>query len=236
MKRILVTRQLPPLAQKRLESLPLKLTQWDHYDTIMPRELFINQSQEQDGILIMLTDRIDAELLEKTSLKAISTMSVGIDHIDSELCSKLGIPVFNTPDVLTDATADTAIALILNTMRKIPMAINAVKSGKWKDWNPIGFCGSQLSGKKIGIVGMGRIGQAVSKRLLPFQVNEILYYGNSKKELDFKARFVSFDRLLEESDVIIATCSLNSETTRIFDNAAFQIYVSFRCSMNKSQL
>ena len=159
-------------------------------DTSIPRSLLLEWIQDCQGVLCLLTDKIDQKFLEQgKQIKVVSTMSVGMDHIQLDECQARHIQVFNTPDVLTDATADLAIGLLLCTLRKLPQAVNAVKEGTWGTWNPIWMCGSELKGKTVGIVGLGRIGQGIAERLLPFKVDEVLYTGTRDKKNQFE--FVS---------------------------------------------
>jgi glyoxylate/hydroxypyruvate reductase len=218
MKKILITRLLPPATQQRLSQLPLHIVQWKSLDPI-PRDYFIDQSRDCDGLLIMLTDRVDKEFLATTRTKFISTMSVGMDHIDVLETKRRGIQVFNTPDVLTDATAELGVALILTLIRRIPAAMEQVKTGGWKTWDPLWMCGQQLTGKTIGIVGMGRIGQGLADRLLPFQV-KIVYTSRTNKQCDFT--YVSFDELIQQSDIVILSCALNESTRHLVNRDVLQ--------------
>jgi lactate dehydrogenase-like 2-hydroxyacid dehydrogenase len=149
----------------------------------------------------MLTDRVDAELLDAApGLRAISTMAVGTDNIDVEDAARRGIPVGHTPDVLTDTTADLAVALMLAAARRLPEGEAAVRAGEWGPWHPSWLLGRDLHGATVGIVGMGRIGQAVARRLEGFGV----------RLLD--ARRDGLERVLEESDFVTLHCPLTEAT------------------------
>ncbi|KAJ3325406.1 hypothetical protein HDV06_004265 [Boothiomyces sp. JEL0866] len=215
MKKILVTRKLPPLTQLKLESLDIQLWQWNSYTDPIPRDVLLKQLPLNDGLLCMLTDRIDREALNGTNLQAISTVSVGMDHIDQDECNKRNIRLGNTPDVLTDHTAELCMGLLLATLRKFPAAIESVKKGTWSTWDPIWMCGSGLKGKSVGIVGLGRIGQAIAERIVPFKPREILYSGQSAKKTLYESKFVGFEELIKQSDVVILSCALTAATKHL---------------------
>ncbi|KFQ96824.1 Glyoxylate reductase/hydroxypyruvate reductase, partial [Nipponia nippon] len=148
-------------------------------------------------------------------LKVISTLSVGFDHLSLEEIKKRGIRVGYTPDVLTDATAELSVALLLAACRRLPEAVEQVKNGGWTTWKPLWMCGYGLSDSTVGIIGLGRIGQAVARRLKPFGVKRFLYTGSRPKPesaAEFEAEFVPLTRLAEESDFIVVTCALTPAT------------------------
>jgi glyoxylate reductase len=134
------------------------------------RQMILEHVHGKDGLLCLLTDRIDAEIMEAAGpgLKVISSYSVGIDNVDVAAASARGIPVGNTPGVLTDATADMAFALLLAAGRRIVEGAQGVKSGRWKTWGPNFMLGADLAGATLGIVGYGRIGRAVARRAVGF--------------------------------------------------------------------
>jgi glyoxylate/hydroxypyruvate reductase len=145
-------------------------------------------------------------------------MSVGYDHIDTSACKQLGIALKNTPDVLTEATSELAIALVLATLRKIIPSANAVKNGAWGAWSPTGMCGRSLVGTTVGIVGLGRIGMDIAKKLRVFGVSRVLYTARQQKNVT-DAEFLPIQDLVAKSDVVIIACALNSETKQMFDKA-----------------
>ncbi|NXN19086.1 GRHPR reductase, partial [Indicator maculatus] len=149
------------------------------------------------------------------SLKVISTMSVGFDHLALDEIKKRGIRVGYTPDVLTDATAELSVALLLAACRRLPEAVEQVKNGGWTTWKPLWMCGYGLSESTVGIIGLGRIGQAVARRLKPFGVRRFLYSGSRPRPesaAEFGAEYVPLIRLAEESDFVVVTCSLTPAT------------------------
>jgi len=224
--RVLVTRSdLPPSALQILsEKCELDIAPNDYP---IERDQLLKKVVGIDALYCMITEKVDGEVLDAAGpqLKVISTMSVGYDHLDINEIKKRNIAVGNTPGVLTAATAELTVALTLATSRRIVEAHQEIANGGWAKcgWSPLWMCGSGLVGSNIGIVGLGRIGLAVAKRLKPFDISKILYTGkNAKVEgSDIGAEFVSFDQLLRQSDIIIVTCSLNEETRNLFDSAAF---------------
>uniref|UniRef100_A0A0B7A6L8 Glyoxylate reductase/hydroxypyruvate reductase n=1 Tax=Arion vulgaris TaxID=1028688 RepID=A0A0B7A6L8_9EUPU len=159
-------------------------------------------------------------------LKVVGTMSVGLEHIDLVECQKRGVKVGYTPNVLTESVAEVAVTLTLATARRLEEAFQAVRSGVWgTKWeNALWMTGKQIFGSVIGIVGLGRIGIATAKRLAAFQPAKIVYTGNSPKVYaeDIGAVFLSFEELLEVSDYVIATCSINETSKGLFGAEAFK--------------
>ncbi|CAG8646899.1 16480_t:CDS:2, partial [Acaulospora morrowiae] len=224
---ILLTRSLPPEPQKKLENTPgIELIHWK--EGPIPRQRFLELVPGVDGILCMITDKIDSELLEAAgpNLKVVSTFSVGYDHVDTNELRKRKITLGYTPDVLTDATAEITVLLVLAVARRMREGIEAVENGEWSTWSPTWMLGTQLTNKTIGIVGLGRIGTAAALRLKPFlgTNGKIIYTGISDKPKPaiLGANKVSFDELLEESDVICICCALNEKTKEMFNYNAFK--------------
>jgi glyoxylate reductase len=180
-----------------------------------------------DALLSLLTDRVDEEVLTAgRSLKLVANIAVGYENVDVEAARRLGITVTNTPDVLTEATADQTFALLLAAARRVPEADRAVRDGRFPPWRldqPL--LGLDVHGKTLGIVGMGRIGAAVARRgRLGFGM-QILYHSRTRREgveRSLDARFVSFDDLLTESDIVSIHVPGTAETRHLFDAAAFE--------------
>src|SRR4051812_40600537 len=164
MARVLVTRRLPFPALDRLEAAGHELDVWP--EPLPPTgEQLREHAAEADAILCLLTDRVDHALLAAAPrLRAVAVMAVGTDNVDLDVCRARGIPVGNTPDVLTEATADLAFALILAAARRLPEAAEAAKNGAWRTWEPANWLGLDVHGATLGIIGYGRIGQAVAAR------------------------------------------------------------------------
>jgi glyoxylate reductase len=210
---VYITRKISTEAEERIRQIA-DVDVWEG-DTPVPRPVLLDKAKQADGLLVMLTDRVDRELLaQASSLKVVSTMSVGVDHIEVEAVKEKGIIVTNTPDVLTDATADLAFALLLATARRIVEANRAVHTGEWRTWSPLFMAGQQVHGRTLGIIGMGRIGTAVAKRAKGFEMN-VLYHNRSRKpeaESTLGVQYRALPELLKESDFVVVLTPLTAET------------------------
>ncbi len=185
----------------------------------------LEQIGEAEGVLCLLIDRIDQNLLDLAPrLRVVSNMAVGYDNVDTLACTHRGIPVGNTPGVLTDATADLAMALLLSAARRLPKAAMDAKDGFWRTWSPTGWLGSDLRGATLGIVGMGKIGKAVAQRAQAFGLK--LIYSDHKQvfeaSLPFNVEYRSFDELLSESDFVSLHCPLTIQTKGMIDATALK--------------
>jgi len=190
-----------------------------------PRAELLRRVAGCDGILTLLTDRVDAELLDAAGpqLRVVSNFAVGFDNIDVPECTRRGIPVGNTPGVLTETTADLAWALLMAAARRVVEGADYVRAGKWKTWGPLLLLGPDVHGATLGIVGFGRIGQAVARRASGFGMR-ILYHDVQRVdpavESELGARYVPLDRLLAESDFVSLHVNLTAETRGLIDAAA----------------
>lgn len=178
----------------------------------------MEQAKGVDGLLSLLTDRIDAELLDLMGpqLRVISNMAVGVDNIDLAAATERGIPVGNTPGVLTDATADQAFALLLAAARRFREADRFLRAGKWVTWSPSQLLGADLVGATLGIVGFGRIGKAIARRAKGFDLT-VLYHDPSA-ESTYGALPVDLNSLLRESDFVSINLPLTSETRHLVNS------------------
>ncbi len=162
------------------------------------------------GILSLLTAKIDERLLSRASqLRVVSNMAVGVDNVDVAACTQRDIPLGHTPDVLTDATADLTMAILLSAARRIPESAQDAKEGRWGTWSPTGWLGADLRGAQLGIVGMGKIGQAVAERARGFGIR--LAYANPAT-IESDAIHLPLDELLKTSDFVSLHCPLNEST------------------------
>src|SRR5919198_2906858 len=191
MARCFVTRRLPGTALDRLAAAH-EVDLWTGASPPDRAEL-VTRAGDAEGLLSQLTERVDADLLDQCPrLVAVANYAVGYDNVDVEAATARGVPVGNTPDVLTDATADLTWALMLAAARRLPEAERSERSGEWS-WEPDFLLGQDVHGATLGIVGMGRIGSAVARRAQGFDM-EVIYYSRSGG--------VSFDELLERSDYV----------------------------------
>ncbi len=179
------------------------------------RKQLLEQVRGVDGLLCLLTERIDVEVMEAIGpqVKVISSMSVGVDHIDLAEAARRGIPIGNTPGVLTDATADQAFALLLAAARRVVEGVDYIRAGKWTTWHPQLLLGADMVGATLGIIGFGRIGQAVAKRAQGFDMRVI--YHDPTAEPAFGARPVDLATLLSESDFVSLHVPLTEETRQM---------------------
>jgi glyoxylate reductase len=200
--RVFVTRELPGGALDRLRA-EHDVEVWPKR-TPPPRSDLLARAPELEGLLSLLTDAVDAELIDAAAkLRAISNYAVGVDNVDVEAATARGIPVGNTPDVLTESTADLAVALMLAIARRLAEGEAYVRAGDWRTWEPGLLLGRDLHGATVGIVGHGRIGQAVGRRLEGFGC-ELLTTSRSGG--------VSLEELIERSDFVTIHCPLTPET------------------------
>jgi glyoxylate reductase len=168
-----------------------------------------------DGALTLLTDKIDGPLLDRhPTLKVISNLAVGYDNIDVDAATERGVLVCNTPDVLTNATADHTWALLLAAARRIPESIAYVREGRWRTWGPMLLLGQEVSGATIGVVGLGRIGKEVAKRARGFDMRVLAYdpMEDAAFAREHDITYTALDRLLEESDFVTLHVALTPET------------------------
>jgi glyoxylate reductase len=203
--KILLTRRIHDFAVKELK----KKYDVEIYTGMipMPKKLLISKIKDKDGLICYPYDSIDADVINAgTKLKAISTYSVGYDHIDVKTATSRGISVGYTPEVLTRATADMTMALMLSLFRRIPEGDKLIRNDKWNTiFGPYEFLGTDLYQKTLGIFGMGRIGKAVVKRAAGFEMN-IIYHNRTrlsiKEEKKLGVKYVSLDNLFRTSDVV----------------------------------
>ena len=201
---IYVTRKLPEAVIARLSgSYQGRLNQED-----IPRspDEIVAGAKGADAILVTPVDKINAELIDRLpdSVRMIATFSVGHEHIDLKAAKAKGLPVSNTPDVLTDATADITLLLMLGAARRAYEGERAVREGTWKSWSTVYMLGVHMTGKRLGIFGMGRIGQAVAKRARAFDM--VIHYSNRNRlppELEAGAVFhANADDMLSHFDIL----------------------------------
>jgi len=212
--RVYITRRIPTEALEVLTA-HLDCRMWDEHEAPVPRDVLEREAAEADGLLTMVSDRVDDALLDRAPrLKVVANMAVGYDNIDVQSCTRRGILVTNTPGVLTETTADLAWALLMAAARRIPEAERVVREGRWKSWAPMMLTGQDVYGATLGIVGMGQIGSAVARRARGFDM-KILYHNRRRRpeaERSLGAEYRDLDSLLRESDFVVILTPLTPET------------------------
>lgn len=192
------------------------------YDRVLTREELLQAVKGKDGIISLLTDKIDAEVFDAAGpqLKVVSNYAVGYDNIDVNEATKRGIVVTNTPGVLTETTADLTWALIMAVARRVVEADKFTRAGKYEGWAPMLFLGQDVYGKTLGIIGMGRIGQAVARRAKGFNMKVL--YNDIRRipedlEKELNATFASIDEVIENSDFVSLHTYLSPETYHLIN-------------------
>lgn len=235
---VVVTRRLPEAVETRLKELfDVELNE---SDVPFSRAQLVAAVQRADVLVPTLNDDIDQRLLAQAGekLRLIANYGAGFDHIDVQTARQRGILVSNTPGVLTDDTADTTMALILMVMRRFKEGSNVMQTGDWNGWSPSAFLGARVGGKRLGILGMGRIGQALARRARPFGLQ--IHYHNRKKvhqaiENELEATYwESLDQMLSRVDILSINCPhtpstfhlLNARRLKLMKPTAFVINTS----------
>lgn len=237
--KIVVTRQLMPLIEARMSEL--FDAQFNHDDRPLSREELAIAMQESDVIVPTVTDRIDADLIRQAgpNLGLIASFGAGVDHIDLAAARAARIIVTNTPGVFTDDTADLTVMLIIGVPRRVREGIALVRRSEWTGWAPSALLGWQLGGKSLGIVGMGRIGQAVAHRARAFGLN-ILYHNRHRLpqavENMHGATYVEdLDDLIVRSDILTLHCSSTKDSRHLIDARRISLMKSTACLINTAR-
>ncbi|MEL7259273.1 MAG: D-glycerate dehydrogenase [Pseudomonadota bacterium] len=218
---VVVTRRLPDVVENRMRDLfdvSLRET-----DAPMTREELVEAMKTADVLVPTITDKIDAGLIGQAgeNLKLIANYGAGVDHIDVHTARQRGILVSNTPGVLTDDTADMTMALILSVTRRIPEGLAVMQSERWEGWSPTALLGGRIAGRRLGILGMGRIGQAVARRASVFGMQ--IHYHNRHRlrpeiEQDLGATYwESLDQMVARMDVISVNCPHTPSTFHLMN-------------------
>ncbi|MCH8806725.1 MAG: D-glycerate dehydrogenase [Planctomycetes bacterium] len=219
---ILLTRRMPPPAERLLRDAGLRVDAVENDAPLPPAEL-LRRVRGVSGLICSLSEPVDTAVLEAAgpSLRVVANFAVGVDNIDVPACTACGVRVTNTPDILTDATADLTWALILATARRVVEGDRHVRSGEWKGWTPTESLGVELTGATLGIVGAGRIGTAVGLRSRGFGMRVLYVHprANATLESDVGAERVDLDRLLRESDILTLHVPMTQENHHLIDRA-----------------
>lgn len=235
--RVFVARRLPTIGL----DLIAPHCEADIWPDMLPpsAEILRERVRDCEGLISLLTDRVDEELLASApKLRVVSNFAVGVNNIDLKAASRRGIRVGNTPGVLTEATADIAVTLLLAACRRLGESATDAREGRWTTWDPLGWLGQDLVGRTLGVVGMGRIGQATARRLHFGWGMKVIYTARSPKpeaDKELKATQVSLDRLLEQSDFVSVHTDLNAETKGLFGKAEFDRMKSTAVFVNTSR-
>jgi glyoxylate reductase len=237
MQKILVTGNLPA------EVMDLLKGSYDvdvqREDRPMERQRLLEAIADREGLLSMITDSIDEELLSRApKLKMIANMGVGYNNIDVAAATRHGIPVSNTPGVLTEATADLAFTLLLAVARRVVEGDKRVRAGEFQFWAPFLFLGREVSGKTLGIIGMGRIGMAVAQRARGFDM-PVLYHNRSRfestEEERLKVQYEFLDELLRKSDFVSLHVPLTADTRHLISGKEIALMKSTAYLINTSR-
>jgi lactate dehydrogenase-like 2-hydroxyacid dehydrogenase len=222
--RVVVSRRPPGNALERIRAVA-DVWLWEE-DTVVPREVLLSRLEDADGYFSMLTESVDAELLDAApGLRVVSNMAVGVDNVDLDACTRRSVAVGHTPGVLTETTADTAFGLLLMAARRLVEGVKYVEEGRWTRWEPGLLWGNDVHSSTLGIVGLGRIGRAVARRGAGFGMR-LLYHSRSRHpdaEAEIGLVYREFDDLLAESDHVVVAVALTEATHHLIDRRALGI-------------
>ncbi|MGN6249523.1 MAG: 2-hydroxyacid dehydrogenase [Ginsengibacter sp.] len=223
--KVFITRKIPDEGLKKIIDAGIEVVEWNVKRPLKQKEL-IDFSKQCDALLSAGFNDINAKFLNECKhLKVISLHSVGFDNVDISAATKLKIPVGHTPGVLSGPTADVAFMLMLAVSRKAFYLHDKIRRGEWLFFEPTADLGIEIEGKTLGIFGLGSIGYEMAKRCVGAYDMKIIYHNrtrNLQAEKDFNAQYVSFDELLQQSDVLSVHANLSSETAGKFDKNAFE--------------
>ena len=219
--KLLVTRPIPDQAAARLRAEPGVEATVLEEDAALERVVLLEAASQADAILSLLTERMDAELFDRApGLRMVANMAVGFDNVDIDAAAARGIWVTNTPGVLDGATADLAMALLLAAARRLPEAERFLRAGRYRRWGPMLLCGQEVHGRTLGILGMGRIGEAVARRARLGFGMEILYWDERSRpdlERELDVRRTDLDTLLGAADFVSIHLPLTTDTAGLID-------------------
>ncbi len=237
--RIYVTRQIPQTAIDLLIEAGIDVEVYPK-DQVIPREELLKRVKDRDGILCILTETIDAEVFNQANrAKIFANYAVGFNNIDVHEATKRGIAITNTPGVLTDATADLAWSLILSTARRIVDSDKFLRAGKFEGWGPLFFLGQDVTERTLGVIGMGRIGRAVTERAAAFRMK--ILYTNRDQAQDVEEKYpyeieqVELENLLTHSDFVTIHLPLTNQTQHFIGENQLKMMQNHAVLVNTSR-
>lgn len=235
--RVYVTRKLPQPAFDTIRPVA-DFTLWDREDVPPPRDVLLREVREVDGLLSLLTDRIDGELIDAAPrLKVVSNFAVGFDNIDIPAATKRRIVVTNTPEVLTETVADFTFCLILAAARRLVEGDRYTRAGRWKTWEPLLLAGQDVHQATLGLIGLGRIGSAVARRAHGFAMR-VMYYDPFRREdleQSLHIEYRAFTDVLREADVISVHVPLAESTRHLIGREQFALMKPTAVFVNTSR-
>ena len=234
-EKVLVTREIPEAGLRLLEGFDVTVLS----EAPPERGELLEAASGSEGVLSTVTEKIDGEFMDAAGdgLMIVANLAVGYDNVDVEAANERGVIVTNTPGVLDETTADVAFMLLLAAARRLGESERTLRAGKWEWWGPKLFMGPDVWGKKLGIIGLGRIGQAVARRAKGFDM-EILYHNRSRKEeaeRELGARYMDLDELLETADFVTIHTPLTDETRHLISSAELERMKSEAVLVNTSR-
>ncbi|HEY0432830.1 MAG TPA: D-glycerate dehydrogenase [Chitinophagaceae bacterium] len=222
--KVFVTRSIPEVGPQLLREAGFEVKTWQEDRPMEPSEL-LDEARQATALITLFTDRIDGQFLQQAgNLDIISQFAVGYDNIDIQAATDLGIPIGYAPGAMSDATADIAFGLMIAVSRKFFFMHKSIEKGDWTFFRPMANLGFELKNKTLGIVGLGRIGQEMAKRCRGAYDMEVVYHNRRRNDAAAQtigARWLPFEELLAQSDVVSVHCSLNDSTRGLFDRSAF---------------
>jgi glyoxylate reductase len=236
MSKIYITRRIPEAGLELLKAS--HEVEINPYDRPLDRSEFLERIEDVDGVVCLLTEKIDAEVFQVARrAKGFANFAVGYDNMDVAEATRRRIPLSNTPDVLTNATAEMAWALLFAAARRVVESDGIMRSGAWKAWGPLQFIGREISGSTLGVVGAGRIGKAFAMKSRGFDM-KVLYtdeYASDELEKNLGARRVGLEELLSQSDFISLHVPLMPQTRHLIDEKAFGLMKRTAVLVNTSR-
>ncbi|MEG0258584.1 MAG: D-glycerate dehydrogenase [Lysinibacillus sp.] len=236
-KKLFITRCFPEHIVEPLRAY-YEVAYWTEIEKPMPREKLLEAVKDCEVLWVTLADRIDEELLScAPQLKLVTNLAVGYNNIDVTALRNHGVMATNTPGVLTNTTADLVFALMLATARRIPESERYLRNGDWQGWYPMQLVGQDVSGATLGIIGMGRIGEAVGRRAKGFDM-KVLYHNRSRKheaEEMYGFTYATMEELLQQSDFVVVLTPFNKQTAGLIGEVELKMMKKSSILINASR-